>query len=91
MGASEAEKAKAPELADKFAAKSSAQSGRSAQLPVVRIEAGREPAHFKALFHGWSDEKVALFYDPYEARLLAEKQVRRSRPSVVTAVPGARR
>lgn len=78
--ASERERAGAPELADKFAAKSAAGSGRAAQLPVIRIEAGREPDAFKALFHGWSDDKVAGGYDPYEAKLKSTSGVRRAAP-----------
>lgn len=77
-GASERERTGAPELADKFAAKNAAGSGRAAQLPVVRIEAGKEPDAFKALFHGWSDAKVAGGFDPYEAKLKAMQGVRRA-------------
>ena len=79
--ASARERAGAPELAEQFAAKSAAGSGRAAQLPVVRIEAGREPDAFKALFHGWSDDKVAGGYDPYEAALKAAHGVRRAAPA----------
>jgi hypothetical protein len=70
-GASEREHQSAPELAEKFASKTADSSGRPAQVPVVRIEAGNEPRAFKALFHGWSDEKVQKGYDPYEAKIRA--------------------
>lgn len=79
-GASERERTHSPELAEKFAEKSAAASGRSANVPVMRIEAGREPAHFKALFHGWADEKATVTYDPYEEKLKAQN-VRRARGS----------
>jgi len=46
----------------------SASSGRSADTPVYRVEAGSEPPNFTCQFRGWSDAKASDFSDPYEKK-----------------------
>mmetsp|Transcript_14178 Transcript_14178/g.42982 ORF Transcript_14178/g.42982 Transcript_14178/m.42982 type:complete len:166 (-) Transcript_14178:495-992(-) len=85
-GASDNEKRRAPELAEEYARSLSKKGGRASELPIVRVEQGREPIHFKAHFHAWSDEAADPFFDPYEAKLkaLKAKGVQRSMTSATS-------
>jgi len=88
-GASPNERRRAPELAEQYADAVARRGGRPREIPIVQVAAGHEPVHFKAHFHGWSDEKADPFYDPYEAKLRAIKDVRRARASTVHGASAA--
>lgn len=78
-GANAGERKRAMSLAEEYVGGLGAVDGRPAEVPVVRVQPGGEPPHFRAQFHGWSDAKAAPGYDAYEARLQAAGAVRRAK------------
>eukprot|EP00499_Haloplacidia_sp_CaronLabIsolate_P008058 CAMPEP_0196782858 /NCGR_PEP_ID=MMETSP1104-20130614/12172_1 /TAXON_ID=33652 /ORGANISM="Cafeteria sp., Strain Caron Lab Isolate" /LENGTH=839 /DNA_ID=CAMNT_0042153103 /DNA_START=26 /DNA_END=2545 /DNA_ORIENTATION=+ len=67
-GANETEKRMAQEVAEKYVAAAADRDGRDPDIPIVRVDAGREPPIFTCHFLGWDAEGAQRFEDPYERR-----------------------
>ncbi len=65
----EEEKSKASDFAAQYIRE--VDDGRDANIPIIRINAGQEPAMFTSHFLAWDAEYTAkrVFKDPYQAKL----------------------
>lgn len=57
------------QFAQRFIAE--ADDGRDPDIPIIRVNAGSEPAMFASQFRGWDAElfRKSAFQDPYQAKL----------------------
>jgi len=73
-GCTSEEKQKSLQTAQEYNAK--APDGRDADIPIMKVNAGSEPAMFTQFFPGWDPElfEKNKFVDPYEAKLAKLRQ-----------------
>jgi hypothetical protein len=67
-GATANEKEEAEALGARFVASAAAADGRDPDTPVIKVQAGSEPASFTAHFIGWDATQKAAFDDPAARR-----------------------
>jgi hypothetical protein len=67
--ASPGERSRALEVAGKYVEAAAAAGRLDANVPIVRVESGAEPASFTSQFAGWDSEKAAVLADPYSAKV----------------------
>lgn len=67
------------DVAQNYVSAASAQDGRDPNIPIVVVQAGREPPMFTCHFLGWDADAAQRFEDPYERRkrLLEEEKQRK--------------
>lgn len=67
------------EVAENYVSAAASKDGRDPSIPIVVVQAGREPPMFTCHFLGWDADAAQRFEDPYERRkrLLEEEKQRK--------------
>jgi len=88
-GATVEENRKANDVAKKFI--TDAEDGRDADMPIITVAAGNEPAMFTQHFLGWDSEFMEKhsFKDPYQAKLDAMKAEEKKKDAEILATQPA--
>lgn len=90
-GANETEKRMSQEVARNYVAAAAEKDGRDPSIPIVVVNAGREPPMFTCHFLGWDADAAQRFEDPYERRKRLLEEEKRRRDEEAAAKVRARR